>query len=88
MSNRGDLYGARRFWSILDRMDHSGSGQEQDNDNQGWNDRPGQLNLRASVYLSRLATGIYRSSTELNDGIDQQQKDNEKDNSGDHKYKD
>src|SRR6266481_829994 len=70
MSNRGDLYSARRFWSILNRVDYSRGGQEQDNDNQNWNDRPRQLNLRASVYLSRLAAGIRRSSTELNDGID------------------
>src|SRR5882724_72942 len=71
MSNRGDLYSAPRFWSILNRVDHSRSGQEQDNDNQNWNDRPSQLNLRAPVHLSGLAAGIRRSSTELNDGIDQ-----------------
>src|SRR5579864_4565629 len=71
MSNRGDLYSARRFWSILHRVNHSRSGQEQDNDNQNWNDRPGQLNLRASVDLSRLAAGIRCSPTELNEGIDQ-----------------
>ena len=53
------------------RVDDSSGGQEQDNDNQNWNDRPGQLNLRASVDLSRLAAGIPRSPTELNDGIDQ-----------------
>src|SRR5882762_10010122 len=49
MSNRSDLYSARRFWSVLNRVDHSRSGQEQDNDNQNWNDRPSQLNLRASI---------------------------------------
>jgi hypothetical protein len=69
-------------------VDDSGSCQEQDNDNQGWYDRPSQLNLRASVYLSRLAAGIQCSPTELNDGIDQQDKDNEKDDSGDGEYKD
>src|SRR5712675_3630754 len=71
MSNRGDLYSARRFWSILNRVDHSRRGQEQDNNNQNWNDRPGQLNLRASVHLSGLAAGILCSPTELNDGIEQ-----------------
>src|SRR6266566_7235753 len=71
MSNRGVLYSARRFWSILNRVDYSRSGQEQDDDNQNWNDRPGQLNLRAPIYLSRLPSGIRRSPTELNDGIDQ-----------------
>src|SRR6266436_1778040 len=71
MSNHGDLYSARRFWSILNRVDYSRGGQEQDNDNQNWNDRPSQLNLRASVHLSRLAAGIHWSPTELNDGIDQ-----------------
>jgi hypothetical protein len=71
MSNSGDLYSARRFRSILNRVDYSRRGQEQDNDNQNWNDRPSQLNLRASVYLSRLSAGTRRSSTELNNGIDQ-----------------
>src|SRR6266478_3683934 len=71
MSNRGDLYSARRFWSILNRVDYSRGGQEQDNDNQNWNDRPSQLNLRASIHLSRLPAGILRSPPELNDGIDQ-----------------
>jgi hypothetical protein len=71
MSNDGHLYSARRFWSILDRVDDSGSGQEQDDDNQNWNDCPGQLNLRASIHLSRLATGIHCSPTELNDGVSQ-----------------
>ena len=71
MSNRRDLYSAGRFWSILNRVDYSRGGQEQDNDNQNWNDRPGQLNLRASVDLSRLTVGIHCSPTELNDGIDQ-----------------
>src|SRR5207248_1531105 len=71
MSDRGDLYRARRLWSILNRVDHSRRGQEEDNDNQNWNDRPSQLNLRASVHLSRLAAGIHCSPAELNDGIDQ-----------------
>src|SRR5271154_3061604 len=71
MSNNGDVYSVRRFWSILNRVDHSRGGQEQYNDNQNWNDRPGQLNLRASVHLSRLAAGILCSPTELNDGIGQ-----------------
>src|SRR5580692_5951205 len=71
MPNRGDLYSARRFWSILNRVDHSRSGQEQDDDNQNWNDRPGQLNLRAPIHLSGLAAGIHCSPTELNDAIEQ-----------------
>src|SRR5882724_11121022 len=71
MSNRGDLYSARRFWSILNRVDDSRGGQEHDHDNQNWNDRPSQFNLRASIHLSRLAAGILCSGTELNDGIDQ-----------------
>ena len=71
MSNHDHIQSASRLGSILNRMDHARGGQEQDNDNQGWNDRPGQLNLRASVHLSRLAAGIYCSPTELNDGIDQ-----------------
>src|SRR4029077_19103179 len=68
MSNRGDLYCAHRFWCVLNRVDHSRSGQEQDNDNQNWNDRPGQLNLRASIDLSRLTAGIHCTPTELNHG--------------------
>src|ERR1700722_14862428 len=88
MSNHSDLYSARRFWSILDSMEDSGGGQEQDNHNQGGNDRPGQFDLRAPVYLSRLAAGIYFSPPELNDGIAQQRKNNDKDNSGDDKHKD
>src|SRR5258708_7912187 len=71
MSNRGDLYSARRFWSILNRVDYSCRGQEEHNDNQNWNDRPRHLNLRAPVHLSRLAAGIHRSRTELDDGINQ-----------------
>jgi hypothetical protein len=71
MSNHGDIHSARRFWSILNRVDYSRGGQEQDDDNQNRNDRPSQLNLRASVDLSRLAAGIYCSPTELNDGVDQ-----------------
>src|ERR1700692_2504551 len=70
MSNRGDLYSARRFWSVLNRVDHSRGSQEQNDHNQSRNDRPGHLNLRASVYLSRLAAGIHCSPTELNDGVD------------------
>ena len=70
MSNRGDLYSARRFWSILNRMDHSRSGQEQYNDYQNWNDRPGQLNLRASVDLSWLASAIRCSRAELNESVE------------------
>src|SRR5580692_11093178 len=71
MSNRDHIQGAGRLWGILDRMNDSGSGQEQDNDNQNWNDRPSQLNLRASIHLSRLAVGILRSPPELDDGVDQ-----------------
>src|SRR5580658_2146127 len=71
MSNNGDIYRARRFWSILNRMDYSRGGQEQDDDNQNWNDRPGQLNLRAPIHLSGLAAGIHCSPTELNDAIEQ-----------------
>ena len=69
MPNHGDLYSAGRLWSILNGMDDSGSGQEQHDDDQDWNDCPGQLNLRAPIYLSRLAAGIYGSPTELDDGI-------------------
>src|SRR5580704_14100567 len=71
MSNRGHLKTAGRHWNILNRVDYSCSGQEQDNDDQGWDDGPSQLNLRASVYLSRFAAGIDCSPTELNDGGDQ-----------------
>ena len=88
MSNRDHIQSARRFWSILDRMDDSGSGQEQHNDNQNWNDGPGQLNLRASVHLGRFTTRIPCSPTEPDDGVNQQRKNNDKDDSGDDKYKD
>jgi len=71
MSYRNHIYSARRLWCIVNSVDHSGSGQEQDNDDQNWNDRPCQLYLRTSVDLSRLAAGLDRAPTELNDGIDQ-----------------
>src|SRR5580658_7986960 len=71
MSNRDYIHSARRFGNILDGMDDSGSGQEQDNDNQNRNDRPGQLNMRASVHLSRLAAGTHCSPMELNERVSQ-----------------
>src|SRR5271167_135097 len=71
MSNYSHLETVGRHWNILNRVDYSRGGQEQNNYNQGWNDRPGQLDLRASVYLSRLAAGIYGSPTKLDDGIGQ-----------------
>src|SRR5258707_153565 len=58
MSNRGDLYSSRRFRSILNRVDHSGGGQIQDDHNENRDNRPRQLNLRASIYLSRLTVRI------------------------------
>ena len=58
MSDGGDLDGASGFGSILNGVDHSRRGQEQHNNNQNGNDRPGQLNLRAPVDLGRLAAGI------------------------------
>src|ERR1700691_3295692 len=71
MSNRDHIQSASRLGSILDRVDDSGSDQEEDKDNQNWNDRPGHLNLCATVNLSGLAAGIRCSPTELNDGVDQ-----------------
>src|ERR1700688_1319564 len=82
MSNRGDQYSVRRFWSVLNRVDYSRGGQKQNDDNQNWNDRPGQLNLGASVHLSRLAAGIRCSPAELNDRIGKQHKNNDKNDSG------
>src|ERR1700690_1979577 len=88
MSNDSDRYSARRLWSTLNRVDPSRGGQKQDDHNQNRNDRPGQLNLRASVHLRRFAAGIHCSPAELNDGIDQQRKNNEKNDSGNNKNKD
>ncbi len=48
------LYGRRGFWNILDAVNHAGSCQKKDNDDQDWNDGPGQLNLRASIHLGWL----------------------------------
>src|SRR5450432_2878170 len=70
MSNHGDFNGTRRLWSILNRVDHSRRGQEQNNDDQNRNNCPGQLNLSASVHLSRLAAAIHRSCTELDDRVE------------------
>src|ERR1700745_2198135 len=66
-----DLDGARWLRSVLNRMEYSRRSQEQHHNDEDGNDRPGQLNLRTSVHLSRFADGILCSPTELNNGIDQ-----------------
>src|SRR5262245_26905158 len=79
MSNGGDLDSCRRLWSILDRVDHSCCSQKQHDHDQDRNDRPGQLNLSTAVHLSRLTVDICCRTTELDDGIHKQSKD-------DHEY--
>ena len=71
MSNRDHIQSTNWFGSILDSVNNSCSGQEQDNHNQNWNNRPGQLDLGASVDLSRLAASISCLPTEPNDGVDE-----------------
>src|SRR5207249_10661668 len=75
--NGGDLYSCGRLWSILDRMDHSCRSQEQNDYDQYWNDRPGQLNLSTTVDLCRLTVGIRPPATELHDRVRKQRKDDD-----------
>ena len=63
VSDGGDLDGARGLRSILNGMEYSRRCQEQHDNNEDGNDRPGQLNLRASIDLGRLTAGIRRSPT-------------------------
>src|SRR5579862_8202287 len=71
VSDGGDLDGARGLGSILNGMENSRRSQEQHDNYEDGNDRPGQLNLRASVYLGGFATCIPGPPAELNEGVDQ-----------------
>src|SRR5258706_1165740 len=74
MADRGDLKRCGWFRSILDRVNHAGGGQKQNDHDQNPNDGPGQLNLRAAIYLCRLALIIPRAPAEPYYGIGQQRR--------------
>src|SRR6267143_7176129 len=78
MANCGNLKRCRWFRSILDGVNHAGGGQKQNDYDQNRNDGPGQLNLSAAIYLGGLALIIPRAPAELDDGIRQQRKNDQK----------
>lgn len=78
VTNGRNFHGRLRFRSILDRVNHTRSGQKQNNHDQDWNDRPGQLNLCTSVHLSGLALRIPGFLAEFHDCICQQSEDHQK----------
>jgi len=88
MSNRDHIQSAGRFGRILHRVDYPRGGQEQNNYDEDRNDRPGQLNLHAAIYLSRFTASVHSTTTKLDDGVEQQYKDHKKDDSGNDQYKD
>src|ERR1700688_134031 len=88
MSNRGDLYSARRLWSILNRVDHHRGGQKQTDHNQHGNDRPCHLNLVASVDLGRVTVRIRVVRAKFKNRINQQSKNNNEYDSGNRQHED
>src|SRR6516164_7379229 len=77
------LYGCRRFWSVLDGVNHAGGGGEQHRDDEDWNHRPGQFDLRAPIHLRRLSICLCPSAAELHHGVTQQTGDHQKNQSSD-----
>src|SRR6267142_2965161 len=71
MPDCGHLHPARGLRRILNRMNHTRRRKEQYNHDQNRNDRPCELDLRASVHLRRLAFGVCHTVSEFHDGIAQ-----------------
>ena len=83
MSDHCDFDSVRRLRRVLDRVNHSGCRGEQDDDDQHRNDRPRQFDLRAAIHLRGLAIGVRGRGAELDDGIDKEARDDDKDHQGD-----
>ena len=88
MSNGDHILGSSRLGSILNRVDYSRCGEKENDHDQYRNDCPGQLNLHASIHLSRFTATVDCAPTESNDRVKQQCKDREEDDSSNDKYKD
>src|ERR1700739_1470802 len=65
------LYGCRRFWSVLDRVNHAGGSGEQHRNDEDWNHRPGQFDLRASIHLRWLVLGVRDSVSKFHHDVTQ-----------------
>ncbi len=72
MSDNGDLNRVCRRIRILDAADYAGRRQEQDDDDENGNDRPGKLQLHASIDLGGLLSLGAALLSELHNGIDKQ----------------
>src|SRR5580704_3882004 len=71
MPDCGHLHSLCGLWGVLDRVNHSGSRQKKDNNDQNRDDGPRQLNLCASIYLGRLTLCVRHSPTEFHNDIAQ-----------------
>jgi hypothetical protein len=79
MADDHDLNGIMGRRGILDDRDHAGGGQEEYEDNQSRDDRPGDLDFRTPIDLWRLAIIARLPLSESHDCVREQRKDDDKD---------
>ncbi len=72
---------------FLDACDHPRGRHEQSDDDENRNNRPRQFHLIAAVYLGRFASIVTPSLSEFHDGVKQQGKHDEKNDSCHREYK-
>src|SRR6266404_774393 len=77
-----DLESLRRLRTPLDREDVPGRHQEQHDDDQNGNHRPGQLDLSAPIYLRRLTSVVIPASSKAREGVDGQSSHDDEDDAG------
>lgn len=82
MTDGGDLNGAGRRHSLLNRMDNASGGKEKNQNGEDGDNRPGQFHLIAAIDLGRFAAIFRGAVTELPHGVDEERKDDDKDQSG------
>ena len=63
----------------LDGEDVAGRGQEQDDDDEEWYDRPRQLDLRTAVHLRGVASVLARAAPVAHDGVERHAGDDDED---------
>ena len=82
MTDGGDLNSAGRRHSLLNGMDNASGGEEKNQNDKDGDNRPGQFHLIAAIDLGWFAAIFRGAVTELPHGVDEERKDDDKDQSG------
>ena len=83
MTDGDDIHSSGRLGSVLNGMYNAGAREEQDDNDQDWNDSPGEFDLGAAIDLRGFARRVALFGAELVHAIDKQRENDNKDEAAD-----